>query len=236
VKDSQIYVAKCPQRQLNRCAFFDVQLVDTDRGSKLDPSWMVPSAPNDDCFIKKSGIWAYITPDLEAKVKHEVEVCEQLILYPHPNVAIYRGCQVANSRVVGIRYRKYRETLINIVNPEGLNKGAFVRRGQRAIDKAVKQSIIDGIEGAIRHLHSLNLIYNDITPMNIMLDTNLTWILIDFVSCRKIGESLEGVKRTYGWYDPAITTTTEQNDWDTLAELKVWLLGILVHDFIFIEG
>jgi serine/threonine protein kinase len=100
----------------------------------------------------------------------------------------------------------------------------------------VKDLIIDSLESAIRHLHSHGLVHNDITPANIMLDANSSWVLIDFDSCRRIGESLDGVKRTYGWHDPAVTTTTEQNDWDALAELKVWLLGTSINDFIFKEG
>ena len=47
---------------------------------------------------------------------------------------------------------------------------------------------------AIKHLHSLGLVHNDINPANIMLDQEGTLILIDFDSCRNIGESLRSTE------------------------------------------
>ena len=47
-----------------------------------------------------------------------------------------------------------------------------------------------GIEKAVAHLHSLNLVHGDLTPSNIMLDDENEPILIDFDSCRHEGEKL----------------------------------------------
>lgn len=58
-----------------------------------------------------------------------------------------------------------------------------------------------------------------------MLDEDVKLVLIDFDSCRRRGESLVGVKRTYGWHDPEIKVAEEENDLNALAELQTWLFG-----------
>ena len=50
---------------------------------------------------------------------------------------------------------------------------------------------LERVESGIRHLHSLGLIHNDINPSNIMLDGEIP--IIDFGSCQREGESLEGI-------------------------------------------
>lgn len=52
---------------------------------------------------------------------------------------------------------------------------------------------LDGIKQGIRHLHSLGLIHNDINPANAMRDDTQTPKLIDFDSCKLVGQSMEGV-------------------------------------------
>jgi serine/threonine protein kinase len=58
-------------------------------------------------------------------------------------------------------------------------------------------SILEGVKKGLDHIHALGIIHNDITPSNIMLDEHDTPIIIDFGSCRDMGESLEDVGRTY---------------------------------------
>lgn len=53
-------------------------------------------------------------------------------------------------------------------------------------------SVLAGIERGIKHLHSLGLVHTDVNPSNIMLDWDEA-VIIDFGSCRRVGESLEGV-------------------------------------------
>jgi serine/threonine protein kinase len=81
---------------------------------------------------------------------------------------------------------------------------------------------LERLESTIGHLHSLELIHNDINPSNIMLDGNGPAI-IDFGSCRRKGESLEGVGRTYEWYDEGVQISLPQNDLDALKEIRTWL-------------
>lgn len=121
------------------------------------------------------------------QVLKEAEVCEILQRHPHPNIAKYLGCEVHNGRITGICFVKYPETLMQRVNPRGHMKRAYRHYSQTLADR---DSILDGIESGIHHLHSLGLIHNDINPSNIMLNGN-TPVIIDFNSCRPTGESLD---------------------------------------------
>jgi serine/threonine protein kinase len=96
------------------------------------------------------------------------------------------------------------------------------------------KSSLEGILAAIKHLHRLGLVHNDINPANIMLDEDSTLILIDFESCRYIGESLcnTETKRTYQWHDPFVDISLEENDLDAFKDLQVWLAGSVDDDFL----
>jgi serine/threonine protein kinase len=95
---------------------------------------------------------------------------------------------------------------------------------------------LDGILAGIRHLHSLGIIYNDITPANIIFEEDDTPVIIDFDSCRKVGDLLHGTKRTHGWHDPHIQTALEKNDLDAFGELQTWLIGSSADKFMFKGG
>ncbi|KAJ2894094.1 uncharacterized protein MKZ38_007933 [Zalerion maritima] len=149
----------------------------------------------------------------------EVEVCEILKRHPHPNIATYLGCQVSDGRITGICFAKYDSTLMQLVNP-----GSFTKRKSRSIRQNTRdyRYVLGGLERAVRHLHSLGLIHNDINPSNIMLDGDVP-VIIDFESCRRKGESLEGVGRTYEWYDEEVQISLPQNDLHALKEICIWL-------------
>ena len=67
-----------------------------------------------------------------------------------------------------------------------------------------------------------------------MLGEHDTPITVDLGSCRAIGESLEGVGRTYEWYDAEVKTARPSNDLDALAEMEAWMFG-KVDEFKFAE-
>jgi hypothetical protein len=69
-----------------------------------------------------------------------------------------------------------------------------------------------------------------------MLKEDGTLVIIDFGSCRKVGESLESTGRTYGWQDPDVRTALEKNDLDAFRELQTWLIGSSADDFLFKRG
>ncbi|KJZ72053.1 hypothetical protein HIM_08508 [Hirsutella minnesotensis 3608] len=157
--------------------------------------------------------------DIADSILAEVQVCEVFKQNPHPNIARYLGCQVSDGRITGICFVEYSSTLMQTVNP-----GNHMKRRSRSIRRKGEDysHLLRGVESGIRHLHSLGLVHNDINPSNIMLH-NDTAVIIDFGSCRRLGESLEGVGRTYEWYDEDIQVATPQNDLDALDEIRVWL-------------
>jgi serine/threonine protein kinase len=88
---------------------------------------------------------------------------------PHKNLATYYGCQVSNGRITGLCFQKYRGTLLEMVNPDHLNKSMFIRSESRAAVRKEAAHYLRGIEAGIRHLYHLGRIHNDINPANIMI-------------------------------------------------------------------
>lgn len=135
-------------------------------------------------------------------------------------------------------FEKYRTTLSDQVNPGFLNKSMFLVSGRTRVDKGMRESLA-GVCEAVSHLHSLGIIHNDIKPEHIMIDEMGRFILIDFDSCRPVGEALssEGgeVKRTFAWFDEKVKVPTEKNDLDALAELRAetLLFGASEAEFMF---
>lgn len=149
----------------------------------------------------------------------EAKVCELLMQHPHPNIAIYHGCQVSGDRITGLCFKKYSHTLMKEVNP-----GALMKRQARSTRQTIKDYsvVLAGVESGIRHLHSLGLVHNDINPSNIMFDGDKL-VIIDFGSCRPIGESMEVCGRTYEWYDETVMLSLPENDLNALEEIRIWL-------------
>lgn len=173
------------------------------------------------------------TNDLQASLLEEIRVCELLKHYPHPNVAKYRGCLLAGNRLEGICFKRYRETLMERVNPEHLNKSTLIQSPNRNSARVNAGRCLSGIEAGLRHLHSLGIVHNDINPTNIMFDEDQHPIIIDFDSCREIGAPLHNVKRTFSWYKKDVSVSRESNDLDALEEIKVWITGTDPDEFAF---
>jgi serine/threonine protein kinase len=152
----------------------------------------------------------------------EATVWETLIQSPHPNIVKYHGCQVQDGRITGLGFDKHHDTLMSRVNP-----GHFGKRHFDASQRPLKdvKSFLEGAEKALKHLHSLGLVHNDINPANIMFasEDDETPIIIDFGSCKPVGRPLQGVGRTPEWYDPSVLTSLPSNDTDALNEIAEWL-------------
>ncbi|KAJ0162185.1 hypothetical protein CTA2_4967 [Colletotrichum tanaceti] len=190
-------------------------------------------------YVKKPSLISYdrihggpLENSIADDVLAEVRVCELLRQNPHPNIARYLGCQVLDGRIVGICFAKYEKTLMEAVNPPGFMKRMSSATRQGVSNHHGRQ--LDGIEDGLKHLHSLKLVHNDLNPSNIMMDGR-TWVIIDFGSCRYEGESLDGVGRTYEWFDEAVHSSLPQNDLDALREIRNWLEGAPSDAFQFEE-
>jgi serine/threonine protein kinase len=242
-QDDQIYTARFNGRYISKTDISPENLEDT---VKLDRSAFQPlysnnytrAQPSSQHFIKRPNLLSYYPINdtnktrIAEEVLNEVQICERFKLQPHPNIAEYIGCQVHDGRISGICFKQYKHSLQERLNPGHLNKRAFARSA--CLDEQWCSSIIKGIKNGLGHLHALGFVHNDITPSNIMLDERNMPIIIDFGSCRSIGESLQGVGRTYEWYDDQVWTASPSNDIDALAEMRAWMFG-QEDEFKFIE-
>ncbi|KAJ5771251.1 kinase-like protein [Penicillium nucicola] len=198
----------------------EVQRIPTEhRGPEMRTTWSA-------VYVKTPNLLAYANSDLESQIAREVDVCEILRKHPHPNNATYYGCNETHGRVSGLCFKRYTATLLERVNPRGLGKKAFLSSERELVNDEIKTSL-GGLLAGIEHLHSLGLVHNDVNPSNIMLDQDGMLVLVDFDSCRYIGEPLRstGSKRTHHWHDPSIDTSLEKNDLDAFEDLQTWLTG-----------
>ncbi|KAJ6109963.1 hypothetical protein N7486_002198 [Penicillium sp. IBT 16267x] len=203
------------------------QIPTEDRGPEVNTTWAA-------IYLKTPSLLAYTDGNLENQIAREIETCEILRKNSHPNIATYYGYKNTHGRVSGLYFKQYTSTLLEAVNPQRLGKVAFLFSARELVKTDMKSGL-EGILAAIKHLHSLGLVHNDINPANIMLDDDGTFILIDFDSCRFIGESLRHTetKRTRHWHDPAIDISLEKNDLDAFGDLQIWLTGSVGEKFVF---
>jgi len=245
--DGQLHTATCPHRfprdlQPTFDLLEDITPLNTvDRGPKMKSIWTCLDSPHD-YHVKVPDWAAYTSPKayLEEHIRNEIEICELLKLHPHPNVAVYAGCVVSNGRVSGLCFKRYTKTLTQRLNPHHTNKEYFLTMDRPLSsgdnNENVTNACLDGILAGVRHLHSLGIVHNDITPSNIMFEEDGTPVIIDFGSCKIIGESMKGVGTTYGWCDFSVKTVVETNDLNAVAELRTWLLGSSADEYLFSEG
>jgi len=129
----------------------------------------------------------------------------------HPNVVQFHGCRVRQGRITGLMLTRYEDDLREFL------------RGGKTVDK---ERILNGLQSAIRHLHSLGLAHNDINPGNIMVDDKSGEpVLVDFGSCHKIGDKLTSSRGTPGWTEEGdpYTLSKESHDLSALEKIRLWL-------------
>ncbi|UPL02500.1 hypothetical protein LCI18_013434 [Fusarium solani-melongenae] len=174
----------------------DVQQVQTEgRGPELQPHWTI-TLPTNENHVKKPAIDEFANPKLEAQIEHEIEVWEVIKQHPHPALAVYHGCVESEGRASGLVFARYEETLTQRVNLGRLCKPDFIASGRPLVQPWMRRWL-ESIGSGLRHLHSLGLVHNDITPTNTMLSDKDEAIIIDCDSTCRIGESLLDKKRTY---------------------------------------
>jgi serine/threonine protein kinase len=193
--------------------------------------------PLGECYVKRPSLISYdrvqCSPNptrIADRVREEVKVYEILKQHPHPNIVTYLGCEIKDGNIAGICLTKYAQTLMQRVNSRSRMKRAF-----KYDPKTLKsrQKVLLGIKCGLLHLHSLGLVHNDLNPSNIMLLDEDTPVIIDLDSCRWIGQGLQGVGRTYEWFDHRVDISTPQNDLDALEEISEWLSEKEAKKFLF---
>lgn len=174
----------------------------------------------DDCYVKVQNLMLYDTPLALSQDKaypgqlllQEAKLCEILRRHPHPNIATYRGCVFEDSRITGLCFTKYRQTL--------------KERSEDTSRALNKETCLQGIEAGIRHLHSLGFVHNDINVANVMfLDDDDVPIIIDFDSCWKEGEDRGMKGATYMWTDEKydFERSVRENDFSGLRRIRDYL-------------
>lgn len=136
----------------------------------------------------------------------EATIMEQLNQNPHPNIVRYHGVRVRRGRVTGFVLDKYEESLLELV------------RNGVDLDET---KVLEGLESAVEHLHSLGLAHNDINPENVMMSQDKTPILIDFGSCQSFGKRVM-TQGTQGWADVFDGRSGKEHDIYALTKMREW--------------
>jgi serine/threonine protein kinase len=171
----------------------------------------VPEPLLRDCHIKGPSLIHYgdtkASTDVASLLLEEAEVCEVLRTHPHPNIAQYLGCRVIDGRITGLCFVHY-----------GENLSEWVKNGH-ALDI---DACLEGIKDGIKHLHGLGLVHCDINPTNIVMNREEP-VIVDFDSCRPMGERLGLKAGTKGWTREDLTSAQQEIDDDGILKIQHWL-------------
>ncbi|KAM7219447.1 Protein kinase-like domain containing protein [Rhypophila decipiens] len=141
----------------------------------------------------------------------EVLITDRIRKVPHPFIIKYHGCRVRRGRITGMLFERLERTL------------ADYHWELREWDEEAKTTMLERIESAVKHLHSLGLAHNDLNPQNVMVRSDGTPALIDFGSCRPFGEKLKYSYGTPGWFEESFNTSEKKHDLYGLKMLEEWL-------------
>ena len=202
----------------------DLRTIPTrNRGPDLQHHWTTVQQ-TDGLYVKKPATEDYLDPDLENYMRQEINICEVLNRSVHPNLTAYHGCRVGGGKATGLVFKRYKCTLLELVNPQRLSKRHFMA-GSRLLVNNDMRDWLQSLRSAARHLHDLGLVHNDMSPANVMLDEDEQPVLIDFGSTCRLGSALAQIKRTVGWHDESVSCALETNDLDAVDEMETWLFG-----------
>jgi len=135
----------------------------------------------------------------------------QVLLHnPHPNIIRYHGCVLRRGRIVRIVLDRLPMTL--------------EQRLEEVMRPLDVETCMSKITSAVRHLHSLGLAHNDLTPMNIMVDEHDIPVIIDSGSCQRFGGELI-TAGTPGWIEEDFAHSSQCHDEFALGKLGAWLVA-----------
>jgi serine/threonine protein kinase len=169
----------------------DLTLHDLRSGlRKVADAVAFPEAPHDITLVTKEELVTsfikrpqahclldrYQAPLVPRILLDEVNILEQLMKNPHPNIVSYHGCVVNRGHITGIALDRLPKVLDHrfLHDASGLDEQVFER----------------GLRSAIEHIHSLGLAHNDLNPSNIGLNEQDHPVIIDWGSCKGFGEEL----------------------------------------------
>jgi serine/threonine protein kinase len=155
-----------------------------------------PQTSTQDYFLKQPNISIYKGNDDVAQLMlAEARANQRFLAHSHVNLGSYLGCVVHGGRIVSLAFPKYIGTLADRVSKAR-------QLGPAHFPAEERERCINGIQSAVRHLHSLGYAHNDISACNIMFDSSGTAMLIDLDSCAPIGEKVKKGGVVGGWRGP----------------------------------
>lgn len=139
----------------------------------------------------------------------EAYALQEISHSPHPNIVPFYGCRVRRGRITGLVLHSYESHLREKLREGGIDE----------------KKILEGLESALRHLHSLGWAHNDVNPTNVMVNETGEPILVDFGSCRKIGDKMGASRGTSGWAEDGddYTLSKASHDLHGLEKIRSWL-------------
>ena len=174
-----------------------------------------PTPIPSDCYETRVALVSHDrskTPELgRLMLLHHLKVSESLMTRPHPNIAEYRGAFTLGDRITSLCFKKYEETLVT-----------RIREGKKPLDI---EKCLAGIEKGIKHIHQLDIVHNNISPDNVMLDSEDTPVIIDFKGSGLHGE-VHGHKRAkLLWQDENYNPlwSFKRNDLSGLKRIREWI-------------
>ncbi|KAJ5935162.1 hypothetical protein N7466_004709 [Penicillium verhagenii] len=148
---------------------------------------------------------------IPALLLEEAHILETLSKNPHPGIIKYYGCRTQRGFITALALERH---------PSDLKR--YIKDKKSPLDQ---EKFMVALESAINHLHSLGFAHNDINPANVLLDHAQMPVLVDFNSCKPIGEKLTYSRGTLSWTD-------EEDEWDTsetrhdffgMEKIREWL-------------
>lgn len=115
-------------------------------------------------------------PKIAHRVAREVRLLELLRKHPHEDIVKHMSCVVEGGAVAGGCLEKFQESLYD---------WTWMNR-----EKSEGEKVLACVAAALRHLHQMGYCHNDISPSDIMFHEDGRVVIIDFDSCRPIGETL----------------------------------------------
>jgi serine/threonine protein kinase len=234
--EGRIYSAKSLHRKYTAGPLEDVQLIPPEAYQPLAPPNSTTAHNDRSTYTKTPNLSAFDGADnLARQVLRELETCESIHRSPHTNLATYYGCSLAGNRIAELCFKRYPADLMTVVNPGHLNKSMLIEAAGRRSAREQAVGFLGAMEDGIRHLHRLGIIHNDVNPANILISGDGVPVVCDFDSSAGTGDDISLVKRTQGWYDPAVCVAQESNDFDALLEIRIWLTGSSPGEYRFRE-
>lgn len=176
-----------------------------------DGMTVAPGPFSQEIHLKKAVLlgWQEGTTFVSDNLLREARLLEIVRKDPHPGVVGYHGCVLdpATGRITALALQRLGSTLYHAKE-----------RGD--IEDA--QACLAGIRSGIEHLHRLGIVHNDLTPLNVMLDSTGSPVIIDFDTASAIGQPI-GKGATPGWTRPDVKIGSADNDWYSFALLQKFL-------------